>query len=258
MESASFLFDRAAPFLRRTAPLLGLLTTTALAACGDNGAGPDGDITGTWVFEDANGTTFVRITSTTITIYDDAPDCFFSIAFDIVDQDGDVYTIAFEDDPSMTVALEIERVGDNLSFEGTIFEPSNVDVSNFEICDVPGDEFDPTLFSCTSLPTLALNGSVMDSLTTGDPADPSGFRYDQYQLQLDSTTDVQLDLISGVIDPVLYLYSSSGTFIVSNDDGGDEPFASRIVETLTAGCYIVVASSWHPGETGAYELFATF
>ena len=264
---ASSLFGTPAGLLRRATSLLALTTVFTLAACGDDdddddGFGPGGDITGTWTAEEGGVTEYVRITANTVEFYSDlGGDCFLTVEAEIVSRDGNEYTIDFEGE---TDVVEITRSGDQLTVEnGTesfVYTRSSVNVDNLEICTgTPDGEFEPDLATCSSLPTLDIDDVVAGSLTTGDDLDPNGYRYDQYRIQLGASANVRIDLGSDDIDSYLYLFSSGGNLITSDDDGGDVSLASRITESLSAGCYIVVASSYDPGELGDYMLgFTTF
>lgn len=258
---SSRLVDRAAALLRRAAPLLAILAALGLTACGDDDddggpLGPGSDVIGTW--QGAEVDEYVRITTDEIDLYVSLGDCYAHFTYEIVDVDGDVFTIEIE---GLQGEIEIRRDGADLVIDGgepTVYEESNVDLTGLTICDdLSGPEdFDPTLATCTSYDPITLGVTDGGTLSAADPSDPNGYYFDAYRLQLDAETEVQLDLVSDEIDSYLYLYSSTGTLLQADDDGGDEPFASRIVRSLSAGCYIVVASSYDTGEVGAYVIDA--
>ena len=245
--------------------LLTMVTALGLTACPgeddptDEDDNEDGAVTGTWVLEDSQGTVFMRITSSTVAIYYDsgAGTCFLRDDYDIADVDGDVYTIAPADDPSAEFEVELTRSGDNLvysdDFGTATFEPSSQNLGNLEICEEPGGNL-PT---CSTLPAVTLGGSVDGALAGTDPANPDGSRYDLYRLQIGSTTNVGIDMNSDNVDAYLVLFSGAGDYLDENDDRDDTTLDSRIDRSLTAGCYIIMATSYGADEFGGYTVSAS-
>ena len=257
---ASRLVKRAAVFVRRATPLIAVLGTLTLAACGDDGdgdgTGPDG-VNGTW--EMAGGGFYMEVSSSEITWYIDFAECFLPVVYDVVDIDGNQYTVEVEGEPAGVITLD--RIGSNLSVEidgeEFVLEPSNVDTADLELCDTSGPEenFDPALASCSSYDPLTPGVTDGGTLFTTDATDPNGYYYDAYRLQLAGSSDVEISMTSTQVDPFLYLYSSTGTLIGWDDDTG-EGVDALLTATLGAGCYIVVASSYDAGETGSYQIVA--
>jgi hypothetical protein len=70
---------------------------------------------------------------------------------------------------------------------------------------------------------------------------------------LESDTTARIDLESTAFDAFLVLKDSSGNVVASDDDGGNG-LNSRIERVLAAGTYEIVASSFGPNQTGAYQL----
>lgn len=257
---ASPLFERAAAVVRRAAALAAIASTVTLAACGDDGdggTGPGGSINGMWTAEEDGEREYVYITSETITIYADfGGDCFTAIEFDIIERDGNDYTIEFMGE---TETVEITRNGDNLTVDdgagAFVYTSSNVDPDDLELCDGGGPGPEPV--TCSSLPSLP-DGTTNGSLTTSDGE--GGLYYDMYRLQLSSTQTVQLTLRSNAFDAYLYLFGDNiDEFIAEDDDSGEGTtgFDSQITETLSAGCYIVMATSYEGDVTGNYSLIVS-
>ena len=254
---ASRLSRTAAAFARRAVPVIAVLGTVALAACGDdddNGTGPTG-VNGMW---ETTGM-YMHVSSSAITMYIDFEQCYLAVTYDVVDIDGDTYTVEYEGEAAGEITLN--RSGTDLSVEvdgeAFVLESSDVDPDDLELCDdtTPGGEFDPTLGACTSYPALTLGTPVTGSLSSTDATDPNGYYYDVYRLQIAGSSTVEISQSSDVVDSYVYVYNSAGTAVGFDDDGG-EGLDALLTETLGAGCYIVVATSYDPQETGAYQLEA--
>lgn len=135
----------------------------------------------------------------------------------------------------------------------------------------------PTLGKATILVTIALAGCGSDStgpgvqenpcaaavpiqlgqtrdgfLLAGDCSDAGGILRDRWELNLSEEVALQVDLSSQSFDAYLELRNASGTLVAENDDwtGLD----ARILQTVPAGRYILVARTLSPGESGAYRL----
>jgi hypothetical protein len=70
---------------------------------------------------------------------------------------------------------------------------------------------------------------------------------------LGNDTTARIDLESDAFDAFLVLKDSQGNVVASDDDGGSG-LNSRIERVLAAGTYEIVASSFGPNQTGAYQL----
>jgi hypothetical protein len=245
-----------ARFRQRLLTLLVLVAAVSVAGCGDEE--DEDDVTGTWVLEEGEGTTYLRITESTVTIYGELGACFVLIPLDIVDVDGNEYTLELQDDPGVEFLLEIRRAGDDLLLEAegdqVRYERSAIDVDGLEICDEVG-VFDPELADCESYPALTTGAAVTGALTVGDEAS-GGWNFDAYRLDLADDVTVRIALASDQIDPYLRVYDAAGLLLALDDDSGGD-FDSLIEDTLDAGCYIVLASSFAIAETGSYTLSVT-
>jgi hypothetical protein len=76
---------------------------------------------------------------------------------------------------------------------------------------------------------------------------------DVYKLSVASTANVQMDVASTAFNAQVILVDSNFTFIQGDDNGGGGTNA-RILRTLTAGTYYVLASSFGVGDQGNYTL----
>lgn len=78
---------------------------------------------------------------------------------------------------------------------------------------------------------------------------------ERWELVVDETQSVRIDLRSTVFDTYLYISAAEGSFIAADDDGGDG-VNSRIDITFEPGTYLLWASSFVPS-AGAFALNVT-
>jgi hypothetical protein len=72
---------------------------------------------------------------------------------------------------------------------------------------------------------------------------------------LSSAATITINLTSIEIDPVLALFDeTTGAQLAFNDDANPPGLDARIVQSLAAGTYFIVATSFGADETGAYTL----
>ncbi len=74
----------------------------------------------------------------------------------------------------------------------------------------------------------------------------------RYILNLTEAASVEINLTSAV-DTYLYLLDANGNQITYNDDGGTG-YNSRLVQSLSAGSYILVAATYSSGQGGSFQL----
>jgi Ca2+-binding RTX toxin-like protein len=60
-----------------------------------------------------------------------------------------------------------------------------------------------------------------------------------------------------LIDPYLYLYSSSGKLLTSNDDGGTSTDSRIVFVAATSGTYYLAAAAYNDGYAGTYRIETT-
>jgi hypothetical protein len=118
----------------------------------------------------------------------------------------------------------------------------------------PAGTSNPVTFSIfPSIPAINPGDAISGSLDANDGTDPV-FNYslaDLYQLTLNATTDIAIDMSSSAFPPQVYLLSSSGSVISFIYFGGNY---SQISTTLPAGTYYIDATSGGLTTTGAYTL----
>lgn len=112
-------------------------------------------------------------------------------------------------------------------------------------------------------PTCVMTGSIVPGDTADAALDstdcllPNGARADLWKLNVAVDTMVQIDMRSAEVDAYLVLFDETGsTVLAENDDGGGgvNGTDAQIVTTLTAGAYLVMATTYGGGDRGAYTL----
>ena len=107
--------------------------------------------------------------------------------------------------------------------------------------------------------SIAPGQSVSGELTPNDAQRRSGKYEDVYLIQGRRGGRVQLDLASADFDSFLAVTGPDG-FSLSNDDrpgDGDSVDSRLVLEFPADGAYRIMATSFRPGETGAYRLQAS-
>jgi len=105
---------------------------------------------------------------------------------------------------------------------------------------------------CTTAVPIQLGQTRDGFLSVGDCAGAGGVLSDRWELVLSEEVSLLVDLASQSFDAYLELRNASGTVVAENDDwtGLD----ARILTTVPAGRYILVARAFSPGESGSYRL----
>ena len=76
---------------------------------------------------------------------------------------------------------------------------------------------------------------------------------DNYELTLTTAQTVTIEMGSSAFDTFLFVYDSAENPVGEDDDGGTGG-NSRLELTLPAGTFIIEATSFTPGDSGAYTL----
>jgi hypothetical protein len=116
------------------------------------------------------------------------------------------------------------------------------------------DSTAPNQANCDSFTTLQVGETVTGNLSTSDCRRSDGSYQDTWRFSLASTTQVQIDLTSNSFDTYLILNGADGSFILENDDFEEDGDDSRLITTLAAGTYHVIANSYFADRVGAYQL----
>ncbi len=101
--------------------------------------------------------------------------------------------------------------------------------------------------------TIDFGETVNGTLDTNDCLRTGGAFQESWELVLANDITARIDLESAEFDAFLVLKDSQGNVIATDDDGGTG-LNSRIERVLAAGTYEIVASSFGPNQTGAYQL----
>ena len=108
--------------------------------------------------------------------------------------------------------------------------------------------------SCDGSPQIEVGESINGTLQSGDGQDVDGAWLDAYILPIDTEgTSVTIDMTSSEVDAWLYLLEEDGSVVDVDDDGGSG-LNARITQTLARGCYTIEATTFSPGDVGAYTL----
>lgn len=73
-----------------------------------------------------------------------------------------------------------------------------------------------------------------------------------YKLTIEKEAAVEINLTSS-IDTYLYLLDANGSIIATDDDGGSG-YNSKLVKSLAAGSYTVVAATYSSGQSGGFTM----
>ena len=106
---------------------------------------------------------------------------------------------------------------------------------------------------CQATSPISMGQSISGQLNANDCVQSDGAYSDRWSLSLSGQTDVRIDLTSSAFDAVLELQDVLGNVITQNDDVGAS-LNSRIIQTLQARSYIILARSVGSGRTGSYQL----
>ncbi len=91
-------------------------------------------------------------------------------------------------------------------------------------------------------------------LEESDDLSSSGAYADRYRFTLDADTQIQVEMVSGDFDSLVRLYHEPDMSLVAEDDDGGSGVDARIIAEVDAGDYMLEATSYRAGETGAYLL----
>lgn len=108
-------------------------------------------------------------------------------------------------------------------------------------------------FQCPEPSPIAIGESVSGTLSREDCTRPGGQYRDRWSLSLAEEREIRIDLVSESFDAHLSVRDGDGALVAEDDDGGSG-LDARIGVVLSAGSYVISASSFAPGEVGPYEL----
>ncbi len=108
---------------------------------------------------------------------------------------------------------------------------------------------------CTVVRALAYGQTLSGTLTAADCKFADKTATQVFEFSLSAPAKVEILMTSTAVDAYLYLADPSLNVIDEDDDGGTGT-NSRILRTLPAGRYLVVANTYDPESYGAYQLVA--
>lgn len=106
---------------------------------------------------------------------------------------------------------------------------------------------------CPAVGTTSIGGTAHGTLSQASCTGPDGRFMDPWVIQVPETTTLQIDLTSADFDAYLILEDANGAHLAEDDDGG-VGLNSRLVHTVTAGEYRIVATTFWSGEVGNYQI----
>jgi hypothetical protein len=119
--------------------------------------------------------------------------------------------------------------------------------------DSPTDVDDPEAFAgCSDVTAHSIGGSTIGNLNGGSCVylnDPTDF----YEFRLTQSRTVTIQLSSSAFDAWLFLFDRTTGGVLAFDDDSGGGLNASIQENLTAGTYVIGATSFDGG-TGGYTL----
>ena len=119
---------------------------------------------------------------------------------------------------------------------------------------------EPAVNPCDITRVLSLGQTTQETFANGDCAlagqsgGPVRF-FERYGLVLTERTSVQIDMTSTAVDAYLVIQNAqTGEVVAENDDVAQGNTNARVVADLPAGPYIINATTYGTGETGAFSL----
>lgn len=106
---------------------------------------------------------------------------------------------------------------------------------------------------CNVTRPIVIGQTANGTITAGDCKLSDNTPLQRYTFTLTQRTKVEIRMTSTVVDPYLFLFDNKGTLLEEDDDGGGGTNA-RIMQTLPAGSYEILANVFQDNTFGAYQL----
>ncbi len=152
------------------------------------------------------------------------------------------------------IDLTLEADGE-IRVVATSYRPGESGAYTLVVTESGGAAPAPAPAPATPASAVGLGRTVSGRLESGDATLRSGEFLDTYTLDGRRGQQLDIRLVSREFDPYLMLRGPSGFTQDNDDDVGSGTSNSRLTLTLPAdGAYRVVATSYRPGESGAYQL----
>ena len=232
------------------------------ALCGDNGGGvPQASIADVAVTEGDAGTVDAVFTVTlsatsgqTVTVDYATADGTAVAPGDYTPASGRLTFSSGSRTRTITVLVQGDLIDEVASetFTVALSAPTNATIGDGSATGTITDDD-----NCPVLGTLVVGAFVSGALGPGDCQLVLQLYLDHWTLEVATQSTIQIDLVSNDFDAFLGLDDGSSMLLDSDDDSGVDT-NSRIVATLSAGTYTILASSFAAGETGNYQLSVGF
>lgn len=230
-----------------------LLLAAGLGACGSDGPGPTDEVEGVWAFvSDTADAVYLRIEGDSIWEYteDGLADCFELTEWRITDIEGDRFRLkAGERERTVFLRIDEDDLLVEVSGSTARYTSSDANPETLPLCQPTNPGAD-----CATLPLLTMDQTLDGAIAGSDEANPDGSHYDLYRVQMADPLAVEIEMASTEVDSYLVLYDSAGAFIEQNDDASTLTLDARLTPSLTAGCFILMATTSFAAEFGEYEL----
>ncbi|MCC7051881.1 MAG: Ig-like domain-containing protein [Gemmatimonadaceae bacterium] len=117
----------------------------------------------------------------------------------------------------------------------------------------------PPSARCDARDSITVGQVITGAIGSTDCVLADGSHADKYILTLTEARAVRINMAAATLDAFLTLQNAAtGTVIAENDDGNGPPYeGSRIELLLTAGRYVITATTFEDDGFGAYELSVT-
>ncbi len=127
--------------------------------------------------------------------------------------------------------------------------------NTFEADEVGAYQLSVTLATagCFTTTPLVVPSTITGALTTTSCRLSDGTYVHRYEINVATAATHQITLTSTAFDAYLAIFSAAGALLAENDDGAGGTNA-RLSLALQPGRYIVFATSFGPGEVGAFSL----
>lgn len=125
-------------------------------------------------------------------------------------------------------------------------------------CDDSVTGVDASSFQGCAVTAYQIGSTVSGTLTTSDCRLRIGNQVGDefvkyYAFNLGSSRSVTIDMTSNEVDAFLILFNRAGDVVAFDDDGG-VGLNARIVTSLSAGNYVIAATTFWDDETGSFTL----
>ena len=118
------------------------------------------------------------------------------------------------------------------------------------------DGFAPPLAAGPVIPVVFGADGLFNSDNVLNPLDPTRDQrhYKLYSIRMEAGKHYEIDMVSRQLDSYLYIFDDKNAVVSQDDDSGGD-LNSRIFFTpLRTGNFRIMATSFGPGETGAFNL----